>query len=85
MRPFHNGIKSKLDPGHNGPPPGNNVIPEPGQDRVKREGKALHKPLEDKEKPQVGAMKKDNRLITNKREIAEIITDQVSKTYSDAH
>ena len=34
MRPFHNAIKSKLDPGHNGPPPGNNVIPEPSQDRV---------------------------------------------------
>ena len=37
LRPFHNAIKSKLDLGHNGPPPGNNVIPEPGQDRVNLE------------------------------------------------
>ena len=30
---------------------------------IKKDGKALHKPLADKEKPQVSAIKKDNKLL----------------------
>ena len=50
---------------------------------IKKDGKALHKPLADKEKPQVGAIKKENKLITNKKEIAEVIANRVSRTYVD--
>ena len=47
---------------------------------IKKDGKALHKPLSDKEKPQVGAIKQGSKLITDKKEIAEVIANQVSKT-----
>ena len=33
---------------------------------IKKDGKALHKPLSDKEKPQVGAIKQGNKLVTDK-------------------
>ena len=51
---------------------------------IKKDGKALHKPLSDKEKPQVGAIKQGNKLVTDKKEIAEIIAKQVSKTYVES-
>ena len=51
---------------------------------IKKDGKALHKPLSDKENPQVGAIKQGSKLITNKKEIAEVIANQVSKTYVES-